>query len=147
VISAPKDHQGVCIGCPKVVEGTTIWTDFFCIWKDCNEAIHGHDLKSQNQARHRRVCAEKELLHLKRDQVLAVDTDVFIGDTPQALETFSNVSSATHIQNWIYVWKPVIASSVQSAKNMAIQGVRILTDYFPVEPSTNTGPPHNKAPP
>jgi hypothetical protein len=121
---------------------TTIWTAFFKIWKDRNEAIHGHDLKTQNQARQRRLRAEMELLHSKRDQVLAVDNDVFIGDTPAALDTFLTVSSPTHVQNWLHVWKPIIVSSVQSAKDMAIKGVRLMSDYFPTDPTTNTGPRH-----
>jgi hypothetical protein len=121
---------------------TSLWTDFFRIWTDRNEAIHGHDLKSQNQARHRRLRAEMELLHSQRDQVLAVDSDVFIAAENDALETFLTVSSATHIQNWLHVWKPIIVSSVQSAKDLSIRGVRILSDYFPTDPTTNTGPRH-----
>jgi hypothetical protein len=42
---------------------TTVWTAFFQLWKERNEALHGHDLKTQNQARHRRLRAEMELIH------------------------------------------------------------------------------------
>ena len=114
-----------------------IWTDFFRIWQDRNTAIHGHDLRSQNQARHRRLRAEMELLHSQQDQVLAVDSDAFI-ENPAALETFLSVSSATHIQNWINVWRPLIISSIQTAKERSLQGVRTLSDYFVPEQATNT---------
>jgi hypothetical protein len=43
---------------------------------------------------------------------------------------------------WLYVWKPIITSSVQLAKERSIQGVRTLTDYFVPEPTTNTRPRH-----
>jgi hypothetical protein len=77
-----------------------------------------------------------ELLHSKQDQVLAVDSNVFIG-VPAALETFLLVTTATHIQNWIYVWKPIILSSVQRAKDWSIHGVRTLTEYlYQIQPLT-----------
>ena len=119
---------------------TTIWTEFFHIWHQRNEEIHGHNTKTQNQARHRRLHAEMELLHSMRSQVLAADSDAFIGDGPAALETFLTVSTATHIQNWIHIWRPVIISSVQSAQAFAIQGVRSMTDYFPRISTTDNGP-------
>jgi hypothetical protein len=53
------------------------------------------------------------------------------------------MSTATHVQNWIHVWKPIIVSSVQSAKDLAIQGIHIMSEYFPTATSTkNTGPCH-----
>ena len=85
---------------------TTIWTALFSLWTARIEAIHGHHLKTQNQSRHRRLRTEMELLYTKRDSVLAVDSDAFIGDTPEALETFLTVSTATHIQNWMNTWHP-----------------------------------------
>jgi hypothetical protein len=121
---------------------TIIWKAIFTVWKNQNKSIHGHDLKTQNQARHRQLRAEMELLHSQRDRVLAVDNDVFIGNTPKALKTFLTVSSATHVQNWLHVWKPIIVSSVKSAKEMAIQGVRVMSDYFPARSNTNNGPWH-----
>ena len=121
---------------------TTVWTAFFQLWKERNAALHGHDLKTQNQARHRRLRAEIELIHTQRDLVLAVDQDVFIGENSEALDTFLSVSTATHVQNWIHIWQPLIVSSVKSAKALAIQGVRVMSDYFLPETSPHTGPRH-----
>jgi hypothetical protein len=121
---------------------TTIWTAFFSLWTTRNETIHGHDLKTQNQSRHRRLRAEMELLHTKRDSVLAVDSDAFIGDTPEALETFLTVSTATHIQNWMNTWRPLILSSVKSATDLSIRGVRTLSTYFIPDPTPNRAPRH-----
>ena len=45
---------------------------FFSLWTTRNDTIHGHDLKTQNQSRHRRLRAEMELLHTKRDSVLRI---------------------------------------------------------------------------
>jgi hypothetical protein len=121
---------------------TTVWNAFFCLWKDRNEAIHGHDLSTQNQARHRRLRAEMELLHSQRDQVLAMDSNMFIGETPEALDTFLSVSTATHIQNWLHVWRPAIASSITKAKDLSIRGVRSLTNYFTPASPPDRGPRH-----
>jgi hypothetical protein len=46
------------------------------------------------------------------------------------------VSTTTHIQNWIYVWRPIILFSAQMAKDWSIQGMRTLTDYFVPDPTT-----------
>jgi hypothetical protein len=88
-----------------------LWTEFFALWKTCNEAIHGHDLASQQQAKQRKLRIEMTMLHSLRDQVLAGDTDIFIGDTPAALDHFLDTATATYVQNWIHVWKPFILSS------------------------------------
>ena len=106
------------------------------LWKARNEAIHGHDLVSQQQARKRRLRLEMELLHAQRDQVLECDTDVFMGDTQAELTHFLDISTATHIQNWLHIWKPFILSSVRSAKDLSIQGVQTMSTYF--TPINNT---------
>jgi hypothetical protein len=62
-----------------------MWNDFFVLWQSRNETIHGHDLASQQLARRRKLGFEMEFLHAQRDQVLACDTDAFIGDNPAAL--------------------------------------------------------------
>jgi hypothetical protein len=121
---------------------TTLWNAFFGLWTERNEAIHGHDLSTQNQARHRKLRAEMELLHSQRDQVLAINSDAFIGESPEALETFLSVSTATHIQNWIHVWRPLILSSISSAKALSIRGVRTMNEYFSTESVQNRGPRH-----
>lgn len=72
-----------------------------------------------------------EILHLKRDQVLSYDTDVFQGDTPAELDHYLNTATATQIQNWLYIWKPFILSSIESAKDLSLHGVNHLTTYFP----------------
>jgi hypothetical protein len=59
--------------------------DFFYIWKNRKEAIHRHNVVSQNQAHHHCLRAKMELLHSKHGKVIAVDSNLFIGETPAAL--------------------------------------------------------------
>jgi hypothetical protein len=132
-------HTGASWTLPTL---TMLWTDFFVLWKARNEAIHGHDSSSQNQARYCRLHTEMEQLHSKCAHVLAVDSDIFIGDTPADLETFLTVSTASHIQNWLHVWRPLIQSSVKSARDMSIQGIQTLTNYFDSIGSPNMTPQH-----
>ncbi len=109
---------------------TIIWSSFLTLWTSRNEAIHGHDLSSQQQARKRQLRIEMEILHTKRDQVLACDTDAFLGDTPEELNHFLDSASASHVQNWLHVWKPFILSSVNSAKDLSLHGVQTIQKYF-----------------
>ena len=60
---------------------TVIWTNFFLVWKARNEAIHGHDAASQHQARLGTIRIEMEALHSYQNQVLACDTNIFLGIT------------------------------------------------------------------
>jgi hypothetical protein len=109
---------------------TILWTEFLHLWKMRNESIHGHDSSTQQQARRRQLRIEIEMLHTKRDQVLASDSDIFKGDTPAELQHFLDTSSATHVQNWLHVWKPFILSSIKSAKELSLNGVQTLQTYF-----------------
>lgn len=52
-----------------------------------------------------------ESVHLQQNQVLASNTDVFMGDTQANLDHFLYTSTATQIQNWLYIWKPFIQST------------------------------------
>jgi hypothetical protein len=116
---------------------TTLWNDFFELWQTRNASIHGHDLASQQIARKRKLGVEMEVLHEQRDSVLACDSDAFIGDTPADLTKYLDHATATQVQNWLYTWKPFIQSSIKSAKDLSIHGVRIMSTYFP---TTDTAP-------
>jgi hypothetical protein len=109
---------------------TIIWSSFLTLWTSRNEAIHGHNLSSQQQARKHQLCIKMEILHTKRDQVLACDTDAFLGDTPAELNLFLDSSSASHVQNWLHVWKPFILLSVNSARDLSLQGIQTLQKCF-----------------
>jgi hypothetical protein len=95
-----------------------------------------------------------EQLHSKRDYVLALDSNAFIVDHPEALETFLTLSTATHIQNWIFIWQPLIVSSVKLAKDLSICGVWTLSTHFTPDQPPNRTPRrpnscalHNSTPP
>jgi hypothetical protein len=122
---------------------TLLWTEFFVVWTSRNEAIHGHDQSTQQQARRRKLKAEMELLHTYRNDVLAGDTDVFIGDSTQDLDTYLEVATASQVQNWLYVWRPLILSSLKEAKDVSIRGVNHLTTYFSAQTPTTSRKPTN----
>jgi hypothetical protein len=60
------------------------------------------------------------------------------------------VSTASHIQNWIHVWRPTIISSIKAARDQSIQGVQTISTYFDTTnrplPVTHTGPRHRIIP-
>jgi hypothetical protein len=87
-------------------------------------------MKSQQLAKQRKLRIEMGMVHSLRDQVLASDTDVFIRDTPEDLDLFLDTATSTYLQNWRNIWKPFIYSSVKSAQDLALQGVRTMLTYF-----------------
>jgi hypothetical protein len=109
---------------------TILWTEFLSLWKTRNAEIHGHDIVSQQQAKKRKLRLKMELLHTLRNQVVAGDTDVFIGETPADVTHFMDTKTATYVQNRLNVWKPFVISSVKLAKDLSIEGVSSLTEYF-----------------
>lgn len=109
---------------------TVLWTTFFALWTERNSEVHGHDQASQQVARFGRLRLEMEHLHQSRDQVLAVDTDLFIGNNTADLTHYLSIARASNVQNWLNIWKPVILDSVKKAKTRSIQGVSKLQSYF-----------------
>jgi hypothetical protein len=109
---------------------TILWTKFLLLWQTRNKEIHGHDIASQRQAKHRKLHLEMEQLHTLRPQVLAGNTDVFICETPADLTHFLDTATATYVQNWLHIWKHFVISSAKSAKDLSLQGVSSITAYF-----------------
>jgi hypothetical protein len=111
---------------------TILWSQSFLLWNSHNKAVHGHDdISSQNQARKwhlRRL--EMEFLHEQHNKVLACDKHAFVGNTPADLNHFLDTSTASHVQNWIHIWKLRIIYSIQLAKELSLKGVCTLSSYF-----------------
>jgi hypothetical protein len=109
---------------------TTIWKEFFLMWETRNTAVHGKDSESRQTARINRATLELKHLHRQQQEVLATDRNLFIGDTPDAIDHWITTHTATHIENWLRVWKPVILDSAKTAKAFALKSVRPLREYF-----------------
>jgi hypothetical protein len=72
-----------------------------------------------------------ELHHSQHVNVLACDTDVFIGDTPADLNQYLDTATASQVQSWFKVWKPFVLSRVKSgATDLLLQGVKTITTYL-----------------
>jgi hypothetical protein len=56
-----------------------------------------------------------------------------------------DVTSASQSQTWLNIWKPVILSSMASAKDLSIRGVRTITSYYPGSINTAPRPPNQRA--
>jgi hypothetical protein len=118
---------------------TTVWKEFFVMWTARNAAIHGQDSSSRQKARLRHAAVEVKHLHSKRDSVLATDRDLFIGDNDAAIDQWIQKRSATHIENWLRIWKPVIIDSAKAAHAFAVKSVLPIHTYFaPVAPLVPT---------
>jgi hypothetical protein len=114
---------------------TTVWKEFFKMWTTRNTAIHGNDSASRQTSRRRHAAVAIRHLHTKRKDVLATDRDLFIGDTDNDIEKWVETRTATHIENWLRIWKPVILDSAKAAHAFALKSVRPIHQYFaPVAP-------------
>jgi hypothetical protein len=118
---------------------TTVWKEFFTMWTARNTAIHGNDSASRQKSRIRLATVHLRHLHKKRNDVLATDRDLFIGETDAEIDQWTQTRSATHIENWLRIWKPVIIDSAKAARAFAIQSVKPIHQYFaPVAPLVPT---------
>jgi hypothetical protein len=64
-------------------------------------------------------------------KVLASDNDMFIGDSQAVLDHYLTAATSSQDQNWLYLWKPLIMSSITEAKDISVWGVNYLSTYFP----------------
>jgi hypothetical protein len=109
---------------------TTIWKSFFLMWHDRNTDIHGADSDTRQVCRRRQAALALHHLHKKRHDVLATDRDLFIGNDTADLDLWVTNTTATHIENWLRIWKPVILDSAKAAHTFALKSVKPIHDYF-----------------
>jgi hypothetical protein len=122
---------------------TTTWKSFFTMWEARNAVVHGADTSTRQQARRDHAAISLRHLHTKQDDVLATDRKLFISDCPKALDHWVNTHTATYIENWLKIWKPVIIDSAKAAQAFAIKSVLPLREYF----SPTYTPPSSRRPP
>jgi hypothetical protein len=119
-----------------------IWKQFFLMWEQRNQQVHGHDQTTQTTAKRHRLATEFKHLHSKRTDVLHTDRDLFIGTTDDEIDTFIESVTPKYIANWIQVWRPVILDSVKAAAAFALKSVPPLTTYFePLRATTQSKRP------
>jgi hypothetical protein len=122
---------------------TTVWKTFFIMWEARNSVVHGDDPGTHKKARREHAALSIHHLHSKRDEVLATDTNLFISDTTEGLDHWVNTHTATYVENWLKIWKPVLLDSAKAAQAFTTCSVRPLREYFsPIyTPPTSRRPP------
>jgi hypothetical protein len=78
---------------------------------------------------HDKLSAAASLLYnsiTSPDQILVTDQDLSLASDAIALDSYIERTNVNHLENWIRLWKPVIADSVKTATALAIQSVRPL---------------------
>jgi hypothetical protein len=109
---------------------TTVWKTFFTMWEARNAVVHGADSSTRHKKRRDHAAIALRHLHTKCDDVLATDRSLFISESPDVLNHWVNTHTATYIENWLKIWKPVILDSAKAAQAFAIRSVRPLQEYF-----------------
>jgi hypothetical protein len=68
----------------------TIWKDFFEIWEQRNNLVHGTDKSSQDLAKRSKANAQIKHLYTQQDEVLAAHQScIFMRDTEAELDSYS----------------------------------------------------------
>jgi hypothetical protein len=113
------------------------------MWETRYATVHGKDSATRHNACIHRATWELQHIHQQRPEVLATDRDLFIGETPNAVDQWAQSHTSTHIENWLRIWKPVIVDSAKAAQAFALKSVRRIHEYFQ---STRTAAPLRRLP-
>jgi hypothetical protein len=109
----------------------TVWIDFFELWEQRNNLVHGTDKSSQDLAKRSKALAQIKHLHTQQDEVLAAHRScMFMRDTEADLDNYLASQRTNKLLNWVNTWKPAIAASVKSAHVLAASTMRRMDKYF-----------------
>lgn len=126
---ASSDHQSTHqSGTTWVVATITlIWTHLHHNWEERNQAKHGHDSTTQEQAR--LLQAQKEITETYelKSKVLPRDRDVFY---PSPIHHFEQEPTSTKLRQWLNTWKPTILRSVKECETQGLNAYASIRSFF-----------------
>ena len=102
-----------------------IWTQWELAWSDRNNALHGHNLSTQNTAIRREVRRQLEVIYQNR-QMMEPSVQELLLENPMEHDQ----QQLTTTRNWLAVHGPVFRESIRRVRNRAIQNVRSIRSYF-----------------
>jgi hypothetical protein len=124
-------HQNQGVGwTSKVI--LVIWSHFYDEWQNRNQALHGLDQQSRQNAR--RLKAEYKIRSLYNLREKCTRSCQLAWFYQSADEHFQREKQVSNLENWISLNEKRIMAHVTSQKSNRQQGQYSLTDFFPLQP-------------
>ncbi len=126
----------------------TIWKEFFELWEQRNNLVHGTDMSSQDLAKRSKAIAQIKHLHTQQDEVLAAHRScMFMRDTEADLDNYLASQRTNKLLNWVNTWKPAISASVKSARALAATTMRSMDEHVGYLTPSAKRPARSRVPP
>jgi ribonuclease HI len=109
-----------------------IWSHFYEEWTTRNQALHGSDKQSWQNAR--RTKAEYKIRSLYKLREKCARSCQLAWFYQSADEHFQREKQVSSLENWISLNETRIMAHVASQKSNRRQGQHSLTDFFPIQP-------------
>jgi hypothetical protein len=126
----------------------TIWKEFFALWEQRNNLVHGTDKSSHDLAKRSKAIAQIKHLHTQQNEVLAAHRScMFMRDTEAELDSYLEPRRTNDLLNWVNTWKPAIAASVKSARVLAANTMKRIDEHFGYLTPSAKRPARSRVPP
>lgn len=113
-----------------------LWTHIYKAWHARNEAKHGADSSSKENAQYDQARRETEALYVLAPHVLPRDRDLFY---PSLDDHCRHLTSANQLRQWLLTWKPLILRSIQMCNTLNLAKNHNIKSFFaPVTPSSSS---------
>jgi hypothetical protein len=116
---------------------TTVWRQFFVVWSERNNTVHGNTHATRQQADlHQIITREIHQWLYCRDQLLQSGRmdilEAKFGPTIETSDAQIN-NDPPHVSlNCLRMYSPILHDGIKLATATAIQGVRRMNKYFPI---------------
>jgi hypothetical protein len=105
---------------------TEIWKQWFILWKQRNELVHGTTQSTRQDAIRRTAAAELRAIYDTKEQLEPEAQGLLF----QELQDHIQRHQPQTTRNWLHTNAPILRESLRRAKRRAIAGVRSIRSYF-----------------
>jgi hypothetical protein len=115
---------------------TTVWQQFFVVWSERNDTVHGNTHATRQAALCRKFTREIHQWFYHRDQLLQSGRmDILEARFGPTIETADAQidNDPPHVSlNWLCMYSSILHDGIKLATATAIQGVQRMNKYFPI---------------
>ena len=105
---------------------TKIWDQWYCLWLQRNNDVHGKDEQSRHRAATREVCQQLHRIYSQR-QMMEPQVQSLLLESPESHNQYYPLNVT---KNWLLMHTTTCSESVRRVKTLAVHGVRSIRSYF-----------------
>jgi hypothetical protein len=105
---------------------TEIWKQWFILWKQRNELVHGTTQSTRQDAIRRTAAAELRAIYDTKEQLEPEAQGLLFQEVQDHIQRHQPQTT----RNWLHTNAPILRESLRRAKRRAIAGVRSIRSYF-----------------